>query len=213
MSINRVMAGAAAATALVVAVAACSAGSAATSPLANTGAVSLQLTDAPFSTDSVASANIFVVRVDGRMASADSAAADSATADDSASADGWTTLAKPDTTVDLLSYQKGNTLALGSASLKAGSYSGFRMIIDPTKSYLVLASGDTLSGSSKPGIMFPSGNRSGIKINLSSPLVIVSGDTATMLLDFQLANSFVVRGNSIMQNGLLFKPVIQATTK
>jgi Domain of unknown function (DUF4382) len=175
------------------------------------GALKLALTDAPFSTDSVRSVNVFVVRVDGRMAAADSTAADSATAGDSASADGWTTLAMPDTAVNLLAYQNGSTLALGAARLAAGTYSGFRMIIDPTQSNVVLANGDTLTGASSPGIVFPSGNRSGIKINLSSPVAITAGDTATMLLDFNVANSFVLRGNSILQLGLLFTPVIQAT--
>lgn len=175
------------------------------------GTLKMALTDAPFTTDSAQSVNVFVVRVDGRMAAADSAAADSATGGDSASADGWTTLAMPDTTVNLLSYQNGNTLALGAAPLAAGNYSGFRMIIDPTRSNIVLTNGDTLTGSSTPGIMFPSGNRSGIKINLASPVTVAAGDTAAMLIDFNIDSSFVVRGRSIAQLGLLFKPVIQAT--
>ena len=175
------------------------------------GAVKMALTDAPFPTDSVRNVNVFVVRVDGRTASADSTAADSATSGDSASAGGWTTLATPNTVVDLLAYQNGTTLPLGTARLAAGAYSGFRMIIDPTRSNVVLLNGDTLSGTSSPGIMFPSGSRSGIKINLASPLMITAGDTASMLLDFKVGNSFVLRGNSITQLGLLFTPVIQAT--
>jgi len=212
MVFTRTMGLVSAMTVLAVGVAACSSSSASTSP-AQRGAVTLQLTDAPFSTDSVKSVNVYVVRVDGRMAAADSAAADSATMGDSASTGGWTTLAMPNMTVDLLSYQNGNTMALGSAPLDAGSYSGFRMVIDPTRSNLVLMNGDTLTGSSTPGIMFPSGSRSGIKINLSSSLTVTAGDTTTMVLDFQVGNSFVMRGASMMQNGLIFKPVIQATIK
>jgi hypothetical protein len=34
-----------------------------------------------------------------------------------------------------------------------------------------------------------------------------------MLVDFDVANSFVLRGNTILQNGLLFKPVVKATTQ
>jgi len=34
-----------------------------------------------------------------------------------------------------------------------------------------------------------------------------------MVVDFDVANSFVMRGNSLAQNGLLFKPVIRATVK
>jgi hypothetical protein len=32
-----------------------------------------------------------------------------------------------------------------------------------------------------------------------------------MVLDFDVGNSFVMRGNSLAQNGLLFKPVVKAT--
>lgn len=181
------------------------------------GTIQMQLTDAPFAGDSVQSVNIFVVRVDGRMAVADSAAADSATTDttsvgDSASAGGWMTLATPNDTVDLLSYQNGNTLPLGTVTLPVGNYSGFRMVIDPTKSSVVLKDGTVLTGSSIPGIKFPSGDRSGIKINLPSPVAVMANDTTAMLIDFRVDSSFVMRGGTIMQNGLLFKPVIQATT-
>ncbi len=226
MSFNRQTALAAAALAFAGVLAAC-AGTSSVAPQQQ-GTVKLQLTDAPFSTDSVASANVWVVRIDARMAAADSAAADSvgsdtttagdtttatdtASAKDSTQVNGWRTLAAPDTLVDLLAYQNGNTMPLGAATVPAGSYAGFRMVIDPTRSFLVLANGDTLSGASTPGIKFPSGNRSGIKINLASPAVVAANDTTSMLLDFQVGNSFVMRGNSISRNGLLFKPVIQAT--
>ncbi len=212
MSLTRAGGRTAAVMALMGALAACN-GPAAVDALgaAQPGVLRLQLTDAPFPTDSVQSVNVFVVRVDGRIAAADSAAADSGTDGGSASTNGWTTLAMPDSTVNLLAYQNGNTLALGSANLAQGTYGGFRMVIDPTRSNIVLMNGATLTGSSNPGIMFPSGNRSGIKINLSAPVPITASDTITMLLDFQVGQSFVLRGNSIMQNGLLFTPVIQAT--
>jgi hypothetical protein len=199
-----------AAAAAIATLAGCG-GSAADTTGPHQGHLKLQLTDAPFSTDSVQSVYVFVVRVDGRMASADSAAADSATTGDSASANGWTTLAAPNDSVDLLAYQNGSTMALGDATLDAGSYSGFRMVIDPTRSSVVLKNGMILTGTSDPGIVFPSGNRSGIKINLSSPVTVAANDTTTMLLDFKVGNSFVLRGNTILQNGLLFKPVIQAS--
>ena len=40
----------------------------------------------------------------------------------------------------------------------------------------------------------------------------VAEGTTSMLIDFDVGKSFVMRGNSISQNGLLFKPVIHATT-
>lgn len=193
----------------IVTLGACS--SNATGP--GTGTLAMQLTDKPFSTDSVQSVNVFVVRVDGRQADADSAAATQGTPADSASMGGWTTLASPNQSVNLMAFQNGLTLPLGQASLAAGSYSGFRLVIDPAQSSVTLTNGEILTGTSNPGVSFPSGSTSGIKIVLTQPVTISAGGTTTMVIDFNLLNSFVLRGNSITQNGLLFTPVISATTK
>ena len=176
---------------------------------AGRGTLAVRLTDAPFPTDSVSSVDIFVVRVDGRVADADSAAAEQ----DSAGTNGWTTLASPNISVNLLAYQNGASLPLGMATLTEGSYHGFRLIIDPSKSSVTLKNGMVLTGTSSPNIAFPSGSRTGIKIVLTTPVEVVASDTTTMLVDFDVANSFVLRGNTILQNGLLFKPVVKATTQ
>ncbi|HMA23212.1 MAG: DUF4382 domain-containing protein [Gemmatimonas sp.] len=173
------------------------------------GSVIVRLTDAPFLTDSVKSVDIFVVRVDGRTAAVDDAAADQNA--DNGSADGWHTLASPGASYNLLELQNGASTTLGSAPLTAGTYNGFRFIIDPTKSSVTLKNGKVLTGTSSPNITFPSASRSGIKINLTSPVNIVGGATTTLLVDFDVNGSFVQRGNSIEQNGLLFKPVIRGT--
>lgn len=176
---------------------------------ANNGTVVVQLTDAPFSTDSVKSVDVFVLRVDARSATADSAAADENV--DNASAGGWVTLASPNQSYPLLSLQHGATATLGSAPLTAGTYSGLRLIIDPTKSSVTLKNGTVLTSSSSPSVKFPSAAHSGLKINLAQPLTVSGSGTTTLLVDFDVNNSFVMRGNSINQNGLLFKPVINAT--
>jgi hypothetical protein len=41
--------------------------------------------------------------------------------------------------------------------------------------------------------------------------VIVAGTETDLLIDFKVDQSFVLRGNSIDQNGLLFKPVVNAS--
>ncbi|MFA6167109.1 MAG: DUF4382 domain-containing protein [Gemmatimonadaceae bacterium] len=176
---------------------------------AGRGTLAVRLTDAPFPTDSVSSVDIFVVRVDGRLADTDSAAAEQ----DSAGTNGWTTLATPNISVNLLAYQNGASLPLGTATLTEGSYHGFRLIIDPSKSSVTLKNGMVLSGTSAPNITFPSGSRTGIKIVLTKAVEVLASDTTTMLVDFDVANSFVLRGNTILQNGLLFKPVVKATTQ
>ncbi|MGE5103033.1 MAG: DUF4382 domain-containing protein [Deltaproteobacteria bacterium] len=173
------------------------------------GSLVVRLTDAPFLTDSVKSVDIFVVRVDGRVDAADDAAA--AQNADNGSADGWQTLATPNASYNLLALQNGASTTLGTGSLTPGTYNGFRFIIDPTKSSVTLKNGTVLTSTSSPSVTFPSASRSGIKINVSSPVKIVGGATTTLLVDFNVNNSFVQRGNSIEQNGLLFKPVINAT--
>jgi len=173
------------------------------------GLVRVKLTDAPFPTDEVKSVDIFVVRVEARVATTTEAEADEN--EDNGSANGWKTLASPNASYDLLSLQNGATATLGEAGLTAGTYSGLRFIIDPNKSSITLKNGTKLTNTSSPSVTFPSASRSGIKVNLSKPLTVVGGTTTTLLIDFDVDNSFVMRGNTVAQNGLLFKPVIQAT--
>jgi hypothetical protein len=175
--------------------------------------MAMQLTDAPFLTDSISRVDLFVVRVDARSSDADSATAAKGAPDDSASVGGWTTIATPNQSVNLLAYQNGAELPLGQGSMPAGSYLGFRLVIDATRSRVTLKNGMVLSGTSTPSIMFPSASRSGIKIVLSQPVTISAGQTTTVLVDFMVLNSFVMRGSSIAQNGLLFTPVVHASVK
>ena len=177
------------------------------------GTLVVHLTDAPFAIDSIQRVDVFVARVDGRQADVDSTTAGNAAADDSVHTGGWTTLVSPNRVINLLDYQGGQTLLLGQASVPEGSYRGFRLVIDPSKSSLTLKSGQVLTGTSNPNVSFPSGSRSGIKIVLTQPVTVGVDSTTTMVVDFDVANSFVLRGNSLSLNGLLFKPVIKATVR
>jgi hypothetical protein len=175
------------------------------------GAVIVRMKDAPFPTDSVDSVNVFVTRVEMRAAASDSAAADSATSTTEASAHGWITLASPNKVYNLLALRNGIFAVLDTTAVDAGNYTSMRLVIDPSKSSVRLKGGMLLSGTTTPNVSFPSGSSSGIKINFSGGLNVVAGDTATVMVDFDLDNSFVLRGNSITQLGLLFKPVIHAS--
>jgi hypothetical protein len=127
--------------ALCVVLAAC--GSDSVTANAGMGDVVVQLTDAPFSTDSVKSVDIFVTRVDARTDAADSAAADSDV--ENGTSGGWQTIATPNASINLLALQHGTASTLGSTALAAGTYSGLRLIIDPTKSSVTLKNGVTLT--------------------------------------------------------------------
>lgn len=165
------------------------------------GRVTVQLTDAPFPFSEVSRVDVFVVRVDAKTATTDSAEAANA-----ANTSGWITLAEPNASINLLDLQGGRVSTLGTASLPNGTYQGFRVVIDPAQSSITLKDG------TKPAIMWPSANRSGIKVNLTTPLV-VSSDSSVFIIDFDIGRSFVLRGNDIRNNGLLFKPVVHAVAQ
>jgi uncharacterized surface anchored protein len=167
--------------------------------LTSTGKVNVLLTDAPFPFSQVKSVDVFVVRIDGKLDETDSLAA--ANTDST----GWITLVSPNDTINLLTLTGGKTANLGVATIPVGTYKSFRMVIDTDKSSV------TLNDNSHPDVKWPSAGKNGIKIILDEPFDVVNG-TTNLLIDFDVGRSFVMRGNSISQNGLLFKPVIHAVT-
>jgi len=181
---------------------------------AGTGHLTVLLTDAPFPVDEVASVDVFVVRIDARLAEADEAeAAEAPDANDNTDpASGWLTVAEPNASYDLLKLQNGTTVNLGQATLPTGTYNGFRLILDTDKSSVTLKDGTVLDGNARPGIKWPSAGHSGLKIKLDQPISLVE-DGTVLVIDFDLSRSFVMRGNTISKNGLLFKPVIKATAR
>ena len=185
----------------------------ATSATPGSGFLRVQLTDAPFPFDSVQSVDIFVVRVDARLSEADSSESARGASDDSAQVGGWTTIARPNRSFDLLTLRGGTVADIGRDTVPKGSYRGFRLIIDPSRSAVKLRNGMLLTGSSSPSVTFPSAARSGIKIVLAKAIDVGADSTSTMLIDFDLEGSFVMRGNSITKNGLIFKPVVHASAK
>ena len=179
--------------------------------LRSSGVLVARLTDAPFPTDEVKSVDVFIVRVDARLADVTDDEANQSVSAESSSSGGWKTVATPNASYDLLSLQNGISATLGQAMLPAGTYNGFRLVIDQDKSSATLKTGMVLNGGSTPGIKFPSAGQSGIKIVLAQPVTIVAGTETDLLVDFNVDQSFVLRGNTIDKNGLLFKPVINAS--
>ena len=165
----------------------------------NSGQVNVMLTDAPFPFSQVKSVDVHIVRIDGKLAETDSAQAANV---DSA---GWMTLVSPNSKINLLTLQGGKTASLGVATLPVGTYKSFRMIIDTDLSSV------TLNDNTTPNVKWPSAGKNGIKILLDEPFDVASG-TTNLLIDFDVGSSFVMRGNDISKNGLLFKPVIHGAT-
>ena len=170
------------------------------------GRLVVQLTDAPFPFDSVKSVDVFVVRIDAKAEASDSAAAATGTDDAAKDTGGWVTLAEPKAKFDLLTLRDGKFATLGEKALPAGSYKSFRLIIDPAQSRVTLKSGDSVQ------VQWPSAGRSGIKLQLAKDVTVGKDSTTALLVDFDVGDSFVMRGNA-MRNGLLFKPVIKAAPR
>jgi hypothetical protein len=173
------------------------------------GRIAVRMTDAPFPLDDVASIDIFVVRVEAKtqVTTEEDASLDV----EDAESDGWIVLATPNEEFDLMDLRNGVNVFLGDAVVPEGDYRSFRLIIDTDRSSVTLKDGTVLTANSSPSIKFPSAGRSGIKVILTEAVVVEEGLTTDVLLDFDAEQSFVMRGNTIMQNGLLFKPVIKAT--
>ena len=165
-----------------------------------TGMLTVRLTDAPFPFSDVASVDVFVVRVDARTA-----ATTDAQAADAANHDGWTTVAMPNASINLLDLGSGKTMNLGATTLATGNYNGFRLILNTDQSSITLKDGST------PPIFFPSAAQTGIKINLDQPIQLTENGSV-MTLDFDIGRSFVMRGNTA-SNGFNFKPVIRAVAE
>lgn len=168
-----------------------------------TGRLEVRLTDAPFPFSEVSEVNVHIVRIEGRQQPAGDAETENL------NSSGWITIAEPDAGFNLLSLQGGVTANLGSATLATGTYNAFRMIVNTEQSNVVLTDNTVLDGSNG-GIVFPSGAQTGIKIFLDQPIQVVEG-LSVMILDFDVGKSFVLRGNPLRNNGLLFKPVIRGT--
>lgn len=164
-----------------------------------TGTLTVRLTDAPFPFSEVDKVEIHVVRIDARQA--EPSEADAENAEDMA---GWVTIATPNALIDLLTLQNGTTTNLGQATLPTGTYNGFRLVIDPSQSSVTLEDG------SQPAVKWPSAAQSGIKVKLDQPISLTENGSV-MVIDFDVGRSFVLRGNDIRNNGLLFKPVLRGT--
>jgi hypothetical protein len=164
-----------------------------------TGTLQVRLTDKPFPFSEVTSVDVFIVRIDARTTEPSTGEAE-----DEDNMSGWTTIAEPNASVNLLTLSNGTTMNLGEATLPTGTYNGFRLIIDPAQSSITLTDG------SNPQVFWPSAAQTGIKINLDAPVTLTESGSM-MVVDFDVGRSFVMRGNSISQNGLNFKPVLRGT--
>lgn len=185
------------------------------------GTIAMQLIDDPSALDSIASVNIFVVRVDARVKVADTVAADSGVAGDGDFDDrsrdfeqdhrdstAWVTIASPNKLINILELQHGDTAILDSAVLDTIKFRSMRIIIDPSQSNVTLKDGTVLTATSTPSVDFFSRGRFGILVNLDNDVDVMPGATTTVTLDFRLGDSIALKGHSIGHDGLVIRAVV-----
>jgi hypothetical protein len=158
-----------------------------------TGFLTLTLTDAPFPIDMVSQANVTITKIDIRR--------DSTEVDDAV----FETISEEVQSFNLLDLQNGVKSSLADLQLEVGSYDLVRLFVDEAS--VVLKDGSQFD------LNIPSGAQTGIKVFISPSIEVTGGLTSELLLDFDVANSFVVRGNPNTPagiNGFNFKPTIKA---
>src|SRR5437867_3737315 len=87
------------------------------------------LTDAPFPYDSVASVNVYVVRIEANVNP------------DTTGGGDWVLIAEPRKNFNLLELQQGATAFVGQGELPAGQYQAIRMTIDTSRSSIIWSGG------------------------------------------------------------------------
>lgn len=119
--------------------------------------------------------------------------------------------------VNLLDLQGAATMQLAEADIEPGAYHQIRLIVEAAR--VELAEGyEFRDGTTMKDLKVPSGAQTGIKLNLhpegdGEPFVFVPGETV-LVLDFDVSQSFVLRGNPKTPAGLhgvIFTPAIRVT--
>lgn len=163
------------------------------------GRLSVQLTDAPFPFDLVAEANVTLFKVDARLKDGKQ---------EEASEDGsrFVVLMEEEVPVNLLELSNGVTEELVDTDVPVGTYDLIRVHVKGVK--VVLTDGRSFD------LDVPSGAQTGIKIFIDPGITVAGGLSTDLLLDFDLSQSFVAKGNIEVVNGITgfnFKPVIKAS--
>jgi hypothetical protein len=121
---------------------------------------------------------------------------------------GWSevVLATPQR-IDLLTLTNGALRTLGQTELPAGAYTQARLVLAANGGGTPLANAVKPAGGSEVALDTPSGQQSGLKINVN--VTVPEGQVADLVIDFDVCKSVVKAGAS---GKYLLKPVLSATT-
>jgi hypothetical protein len=110
---------------------------------------------------------------------------------------GWVVISEPDERFNLLELVNGANVVLGEADLEEGTYEQIRLILGSDNTIVI--------GEDSFPLMVPSGQQTGIKLNVNAD--IIAGITYTLLLDFDVQRSVVKQGAT---GSYALQPVIRA---
>jgi hypothetical protein len=163
-----------------------------------TGTMQISLTDAPAAYEEV---NIEITQVlvnkDEDAEEPDSDGDDNEDGDDDSDDEenGWYSIMDDSMTVNLLDYQNGATLNLGTTELETGRYNQIRLMLGDDNT--VVADGETYA------LVTPSAQQSGYKLNVNAD--VEEGQTYELVIDFDASQSITVTGNG----KYILKPVLR----
>jgi hypothetical protein len=169
-------------------------------PGADTGKLTVRMTDAPLNIDLVEEANVTISKIEARQVVEEEAEADTGNP--------FITLYNQTETYNLLELRNGVTETLVDMEIPTGDYDLIRLYVDEAS--LTLTNGQTYD------VKVPSGNTTGIKVFIDPEIQVEGGLTSELLLDFDVSQSFVMKGNLNTPAGVKgfnFKPVIRAVNE
>ncbi len=158
------------------------------------GRIVVKVTDDPFNISYVESATVTITKVEIRKKGDQEGRP-------------FMILSEEPRTFNLLELRNGITEELLNLEIPQGSYDLIRLYVDEASLKLKGQTGEFK-------VKVPGGSQTGIKIFIKPYLKVEGGLTSEVILDFDLARSFVMKGNLNHAggiNGFNFKPVIRAT--
>jgi hypothetical protein len=165
-----------------------------TTDVPGNGKLVVRLTDDPFNISYVESATVKITKIEVRKTGQDNG-------------NPFMIVSEDTLMLDLMKLRNGITEDLPAIDLPQGSYDLVRLYVDE-------ASLKIKDQPEEYNLKVPGGKQTGIKVFITPALHVEGGLTSELLLDFDLAKSFVMRGNmahSAGVNGFIFKPCIRAT--
>src|SRR6056297_30707 len=166
-----------------------------------TGTLSVTLTDAPFPIDIVSEANVTITKIDIRNKDSET----DGTEEEEVDEESFTTLTETEQSFNLLDFQNGVKTSLVDLEIEAGTYDLVRLYV--SEASVTLNDGTTYD------LTVPSGAQTGIKVFINPNIEVAGGLSSELLLDFEVASSFIVQGDMNSPdgiNGFTFKPTIKA---